>query len=348
MASSTLKPYRKLHVADRDLDRVQQNVKDALDSITGNANLQQVAASGVPTSGGGIEGIELENGGTPLAGGPFTTLDVDSTLTATNAGGGVAGLSVNFPTIPVGWQTAVDIDFTAQANQTLATDTTYTIGGQTWTKINSANDRVAMAVVSGTGLVVKPAANAGDYFGSTRNLPAITLNLSAVIPGFHWAMPVRVWLFQSADNMGSNNDQATLAIETGTSLNYVLKRGYQSAALTWTTTANLGGSNVGQAILSHNTTDRVFLLTLSDGIGGHRFLTRTGVYSAGWPTIASLNPSSYYAFDQSAAAGDGKIANYANVAASAWDVLVGAGSVNDGGGTLSVTFARILVEYLAQ
>ena len=46
------------------------------------------------------------------------------------------------------WKTALDLDFTTQTNQVLPTDTTYTIAGLTFTKINSANE-ISTSVTAG-------------------------------------------------------------------------------------------------------------------------------------------------------------------------------------------------------
>jgi len=45
--------------------------------------------------GGGSSGVDLQDGGVPVAGGPFTTLNFTNNSSVTNAGGGVADITMN-------------------------------------------------------------------------------------------------------------------------------------------------------------------------------------------------------------------------------------------------------------
>jgi hypothetical protein len=98
-----------------------------------------------------------------------------------------------------GWQTALDLDLSAQPNQTLGTDTTFTIGGLTWTKQNSSSDATAMAVVNGTGLVVSPIAST-DYRTSGRTSPVLLLPLSSILTPA-WGMRLRVYVSVGASEV---------------------------------------------------------------------------------------------------------------------------------------------------
>src|SRR5271154_1056551 len=71
------------------------------------------------------------------------------------------------PVAAGGWQTALDFDFTAQPNQSLATDGVHTIGGLAWTKINSVSDAAPMAIVAATGLQITPTAAADLVTGTS-------------------------------------------------------------------------------------------------------------------------------------------------------------------------------------
>ena len=92
-----------------------------------------------------------------------------------------------------GWVTALDLDFTTQSTQTMSSNTTYTIGGLTWTKENSANDLTAMKITNGTGLQVNPNQSTSYYSGS-RTAPLIRLPISSVSASIDWGCRVRIYV----------------------------------------------------------------------------------------------------------------------------------------------------------
>jgi hypothetical protein len=99
------------------------------------------------------------------------------------------------------WSTVLDLDFTAQASQSLAANGNFTIGGLSWQRENAANDRVAMALTNGTGVVIQPTTS--DYTvagGTTRTAPLLWLPLSALnIPSLDWTTGLRVWIAISGE-----------------------------------------------------------------------------------------------------------------------------------------------------
>lgn len=102
-----------------------------------------------------------------------------------------------------GWQTALEIDFTAQGSQAFASDGTYSFAGYTWTKLRSVSDEVALANVSGTGLVIQPAS--GGVSAGAFSAPRIALALNAVLPsGFDMDWPLRVVAQTTAITSSSN------------------------------------------------------------------------------------------------------------------------------------------------
>jgi hypothetical protein len=126
-----------------------------------------------------------------------------------------------------GWATALDLDFTAQANQTLSPNGNYTIAGLTWTKINSAGDATAMAIVNGTGLVIQPTAST-DINGITYTSPLIRTLLSGFLPAnADWTTALRIWVSFGNCNMTSNFDSAVFGVDSGNdSLEYNMKYGF--------------------------------------------------------------------------------------------------------------------------
>jgi hypothetical protein len=98
----------------------------------------------------------------------------------------------------------LDLDFSAQPNQSLATDGTYTIGGYTAKKENSVNDAVAMSVVAGQGLNIQP--SGGAYFSGSRTLPLLFFPLSSLnLAGLDWISAFRIVVELFADNANTND-----------------------------------------------------------------------------------------------------------------------------------------------
>lgn len=80
-----------------------------------------------------------------------------------------------------GWTTALDVDFSAQTSQSLASDGSYTIAGISgWQKENSASEATGMLITNGSGLRIRP--SSGTYTSTTRTLPLLFLPFSAFMP----------------------------------------------------------------------------------------------------------------------------------------------------------------------
>ena len=184
-----------------------------------------------------------------------------------------------------GWRTVFDCDFTTEASQTLGSDTTYTVCGVVMTKVYSANERSAMAITHGTGLVVSPTAS--HYLGATATLPALTIPLSTLVPGFTLETPLRMSLYQVSDNRSSAEDGSMIGVkvstanmyyfsglgETGGSSSGIFARQYYGSTsyiTTGTTTAPCSTATV--AVLS------------IPGVTQGALTASCGTYSAGWPT----------------------------------------------------------------
>ena len=254
-----------------------------------------------------------------------TTVDGGQPGCATPAGGG--------------WITAMDLDFTTEASQSLATDGTYTIGGKTWTKINSSGDRVAMALTNGVGLVIQPT-QSPDYWQSTRTIPAITLPLTSAIAGVGPDTPVRVWLYASANNWAANYDGPVLSLEyPASSTNFVSKQIYFSGSPGGYCTANANGVNQNAINLPAYAADNVLFLEVPNGPTMLHSFMASGTYSAGWPTPANLHICGAW-FPS------GNVTNLSGIpSTSGWDFLLGAERSGSATNNLSVTLARFRVDY---
>jgi hypothetical protein len=107
------------------------------------------------------------------------------------------------------WRTLFDLDFTAQSNQTFATDTTYTIGNLTWTKENSASETVQhAAIVNGTGLVINAENFSGNaYGGGTRTGPLFRIPLTSLFgsTSFDWSTKLRFFVSEGTPTITIGN-----------------------------------------------------------------------------------------------------------------------------------------------
>lgn len=123
------------------------------------------------------------------------------------------GVSWQSVALSTGWTTLLDLDFTAQANQTLTGDGNFTIAGKVWQKSNSANEAAAMAIVSGTGLNIK--AHTGAY-GAVRTAPLIWLPFSQIAPASSFTLMsgMRFWLYADVAGAPGNGDTLFLGVDT--------------------------------------------------------------------------------------------------------------------------------------
>ena len=124
------------------------------------------------------------------------------------------------------WTTLIDLDFTALATQSLATDGSKTIGGLTWTKGNSTNDSTAMVITNGTGLVITPKSSTDQTGGSTStSAPFLWIALSTLgLSSVSWLSRFKVFLSIGADNNAANTDSVWVGLSTlpvsGTAVKY--------------------------------------------------------------------------------------------------------------------------------
>lgn len=242
-----------------------------------------------------------------------------------------------------GWQTALDVDFTAQPDQTLSPDGSYTIAGLSWSKKNSGNDQVAMALVNGVGLVIQPKANNTDYWGQTRSCPGIWLSFAQIVPDYHPGMAVRLYAHNSANNGAAPYDCAVLAvdpnIDTGaSSYGFALKRGFYGGAAGFTGEIHSAGNiypatNVAAALVAGNA---VLMLDVPS-ISGGSYRACYAAYGDGWPAgtgLTALNGACVSAAS----------VNSSHIAANPMGVRLAA--LRFASATpLSVTFARLRVDY---
>jgi len=244
-----------------------------------------------------------------------------------------------------GYATALDLDFSAQGNQTLSSDTTYSIGGVTWTKVNSSADRVSMAVVNGSGLVIDPI-SASAFNGTTRTAPYIHMDLPTLIPAFYLGLPLRVWIYFSADSTSASGHGAGLSLDnlstdTNKTCVFTVRRGNNSGTKSIEAAGTITGTSISYTANSSNldSTDRVVMADLATGRLAQISGIYAGAYSSGFPSVSAMVPrqklvgsNNSYPITQDFVTGlPLKLALFAQRGGS--------------GTTFSVTIARIKVEY---
>lgn len=186
------------------------------------------------------------------------------------------------------WTSVEEVQFHSQGNQTLGSDTNYTIDSKTFTKINSAKDATAMAVVNGTGLRVQPA-SATNIDGGDYSAPGLRRLLATVHPAITPSTPVRV-AFRMAANNTANYDVALAWIDSGNTsgemrgLGGRLYAGGQKNQVG----VRLGGTMTGEVLGTYGS-ENCYRLEMPGGVqGGHsRLYVGTAALGA-WPTSWTL------------------------------------------------------------
>lgn len=186
-----------------------------------------------------------------------------------------------------GWITALDFDFTAYGTVALATDTTYTIGGLTWKKVNSTSDNVPMGLSTLNGLRQQPKGDGSNYNETNFSAAGLQINLAQIIPNLAFGMQVRIWAHNSGNNAAANYDSGTLTLENPPHSNYLLVRGYASGQYLYLSMGNNGTAPGGVAADTQNLSNDVYVLTVPC-FGEVEASSKTGLWSSGWPAANTL------------------------------------------------------------
>lgn len=244
------------------------------------------------------------------------------------------------------WQTVLDVDFSAQPNQTLSSDTTYTIGGYTFTKINSTNDATAMAVVSGSGLVITPKeGNPGsNVYNSARSLPAVLFPL--VSSSFNLSMdtPLRITLLFGNDNLNTSilYQGTTLSLE---SISASSRDGFLIGRYTHSFNGNniysycnytIYGSTIQLGTINVN--NQALRLVVPSGIAQQEISYMSAPYTYGG------TPPKDNAYKAETASGPSFSQLLNNRTISGWSVLIGAINASPGASGFSTTIVRLIIE----
>lgn len=186
------------------------------------------------------------------------------------------------------WQTVLDLDFTAQTTQTLSPDTTYTIGGLTFTKHNSANESSNTVLTNGTGIVFHPNTT-GDCVNTTRTFPLLFLPFSQLnIPNLNWETAIRVWADITSTTPTANFDNSILGIgNDSTDWYYVAFRGFNSSTGLWTRRTINGSTGTSGVfgVTTNSTTSQVMSISIEALWGAMMHANLTTATVPPWPSF---------------------------------------------------------------
>ena len=247
------------------------------------------------------------------------------------------------------WQTVLDLDFSGQISQSLATDGPKTIGGLVWTKSNSVNDQVPMALVNGSGVIIQPN-SACDYHGGTRTCPMLSIPLSSLLAGISLRGGVRIWCYISADTLADDGypayENSLLAVDSGSmTWSWQSSRGVQNAGggtFALKRTINNSSDTVVPSNVAAFASNQVHILEVPV-LGGFDSSVLYGPWSAGWPALAAaIQPGT--TFDNGIVVGGGRTEAF-NPLASNMVLVLGAVAFGSASHP-SFTIARIRVDVL--
>lgn len=258
--------------------------------------------------------------------------------------------------IPAGsalsWITALDLDLTTQGSQTLNSDTNFTIGGLTWTKMNTANDASPMTLTNGSGIIITPNSTSNISAG-TFTPPALRIPITSIVPAFTSITPLRIWAWISSSNEAANFDEAVFGITVPNAgfpnqMTYNVYRGFAGAANGWGSQITMLDSNVlfTSPAAQPLTTNRVGVMTMPSGVVGGLAPLLTGPTVSGgvWPALQSLTLSTIGA---ATSASSGSISNSSSGAHALSEINFFLGAIRAGSVTaFTCTFARFRVDYL--
>ena len=193
------------------------------------------------------------------------------------------------PAVATGWVTALDLDLSALGNQSIPTDGVHAVGGLNWTKVNSAADSVAMAIVNGAGLRVTPT-QAPDYYANVRTSPLLRLPLTSILADINLLTPIRFWVYIPTCNATDAYDYGFGCIERDAAAFAAFCGGkFYTGSGVHVTFAGLGKGYFGVATPPYNT-HNVWLIEMPMGIAGTHATIMSGVYAAGFPAVSAMLP----------------------------------------------------------
>jgi len=187
------------------------------------------------------------------------------------------------------WTPLVDMDFTAQPNQTLVSDGDYTIGGYVFHKFGTANEASAMAIVNGVGLQIKPN-QASTVSGSSFTAPSLEMALATALQGCRWDTPIRVWTrAQGVYDQNYKTNVAGIAHRASAMSALVAKHQYNGGD-NYVSCPTLNGSNSNVVVVGAPWNSyELMLIEFPNGIMDQRFNIYAAPYTGAYPADSALS-----------------------------------------------------------
>lgn len=218
------------------------------------------------------------------------------TLTGTNAiadSGDNANLYVisvvgsgGSTTVGSGWQPVYEVDLAGLPSQSFSGNGAVTIDGKAW-NVENFSAATSFGLVPTEGLKFVCNTSNTDLNNSTRNSLIITVPVSTLYPAFDLDKhEIRV-LAQFTHNADQNFENILYGYEYATSpssQNFMMGRGYNGSGQSFFVKNTLNNSSSNPEDTS-NISDDVMILEMNSV---NNFVSRTGVYSSGWPTTTNL------------------------------------------------------------
>lgn len=203
----------------------------------------------------------------------------------------------------VGWggsSNLLALDFSAQASQTLSADATpYTVAGMTCTRRNQANDATAMALTSGSGLIIAPvvSGDTSNVSAGTFGAPSFDIPLTEISSQITVHTPLQMLAYVSAWNGAAAFDWCSVGIndlDDGKLYNVGARIEFNSGRQICPA-YNYASGNVVNPVSAgtDHATDNVLCLTFPAGIAGLSFTMSSATYST-WPAETLLTPKYLY------------------------------------------------------
>ena len=194
----------------------------------------------------------------------------------------------------------MDLDAAAQANATLS-DGAFTLGGYPGIAYNNAGARATMSNVSGSGMLIQPAAGT-DLNTGTWNVPQLCFPYAGLLTGTQSWTPNRrhrVWARIGSANYTANYDNSimgacrTLSYATADDESYVIKRGYGTSGLGLQALTVSGGTNVSgfiDLVAGVAASNDVQVVEINNGYMACGY----GQWAAGWPALSAITWTGFY------------------------------------------------------
>jgi hypothetical protein len=194
------------------------------------------------------------------------------------------------------WTTLLDLDFSTQTNQTLSSDTTYTINGKVYTKYKSANDQVSMAIVNESGLIIQPKVGAGitDVFAGTYGAPTLYIPLTSLSSSISIYTPIKATIYISNWNGAAQYDFVGVGfVDTVTKTNFntaclIINRPGRNVTGKYT---YLGASLAD--LTQANANDNVISIYMPFGVTGQTALFSSCAYTSWLSNLPLINRMKY-------------------------------------------------------